>query len=1628
MKKDLRSALFGLIPIAVLIWMAGLASSPALSGSPAAKTGTQQVDPDRNIVAIPILQYGAGTGTVDSNGVMTREDPALGQSDRGVVPLGDQNSALLYPEEFMHRFTDFVLPGIGEMDVVWTRTYRSRLNYEGSLGYGWTHTYNEFLEVNGSEVRYYDSGATIQTFFGSGSSYFPGQMKLVQEADGSFTLTSPKGMVRAFGIPNRGGISRLQAIRDRNGVEIRFTYNAAGRLKKIIDTLNRQTVITYFSTGRIKQVKDPSGRTWRYGYTSSNNLKLVTTPAPNTYSQLLGAKRDQVKAANIEIIDPVLITPGNTTTYFWDANHNMKRAKYPMGNRFKNVYGANGELVSHERGPGSWSFTYTEDTFNDIKTVDVTDRNGNLSHHQMWMGQFSGGITTGHLIQIELEMNRGIHPTLPTTTSYTTLYDNQGTNSIKTFADGQTAVRMYDLYNPNALAHGNIKELRRQSSQFGDTDQVHWYIYESRYNQVKRSVGPRAFPTGNPPLIYNNGEWILDVNDPLVQQYQIVRYFDYEEVLNGVDYNGDGILGPEQGNLVKTVYPTSSNVPSLSQRKVIYNAWGMGLEVIDANGYRTRYFYWPVGDPFGLDPTSPPVSDFSTPVGLLAKIVKDYSEDPTTIDPLTGRPYLNLCETQRYDDLGNVIQKTDPKGFVTPFVYNTLNQLEKEIKPAPFLHEIRYQYNANGLKSQTLIQNVDANGVLDTANPWIAEKLSYDLIGNVTKVENEKAEGVFKLTRYYYDKNENLALKLSPKASSGQDSSGVESYVYDERDQIYSWTRGGFTSQFQSTAAHDHLNLGVIGVSSGTDVSTATYGYDAVGTLTEVLLPNGNNLVIQTDGFSRKQEVIEPKNNKTRYDYNLTNDVISIQTFDASNNLLSDESRLFDERRRLIETSRVYFRRQGVVAVPIYTDGDADGIVIKHYYHDAGGRLLLTADDRGLGTFNQYDGAGRKILENQPAGNQIEYSYDPNGNQIATIYHETENGQPKTLTHTFDYDTLNRLITHTDELNGTYSYAYNSQNRISTLTDPLGNAVTRTFGAGGLLTETKELHEGGTGAGALLGTVQTARVYDDNGNLIEYSDGEGRKVLMAYDSLDRKKQIQIGDPGAGPVDQVSMTYYLDGEVDQISDPNGNVLKHFYDNNGWLSGVTVTTLGGGVDPLVTNAQYQYNDQGLLAYADNGVCQILREYDSLGNLVEETLFIDGFSFNTEIERDGSGNLLAVHYPSGLTALSTPVSDRDQIYEIQLNTALATYFRFTYEGISRIVRRETFSPNTGASWQSILAYDGNNRLETLQHGSTGFETLPDYQFHRNAAGLKTAIQRNDLGLGNQHEFDSTYQVTQVKKGVPVSELLDPATTQYQSLFSFLYDLAKNRLQVDEDGNITGYSINHLNQVTSVNGQSLSYDGNGNLIDDGQRVYVYDYGNRMRKVIAGGNTVAEYFYDPLGRRVKKVAANNTSYEIWFDARLVQNYGEIAPGAWRTWEYIYGRQLDDTLMVRYDGNAYFVIRDDLGSATHLLDEQGALVESYQYDPFGFPTIRDLAGNLLGDSTIAGATLFTGRSWNAEVGLYNYRARYYSPSLGRFNQPGSCRPCRRFQPLFLCFQQSTDRGRSHGHNRFPILPRPGRSQ
>jgi RHS repeat-associated protein len=68
------------------------------------------------------------------------------------------------------------------------------------------------------------------------------------------------------------------------------------------------------------------------------------------------------------------------------------------------------------------------------------------------------------------------------------------------------------------------------------------------------------------------------------------------------------------------------------------------------------------------------------------------------------------------------------------------------------------------------------------------------------------------------------------------------------------------------------------------------------------------------------------------------------------------------------------------------------------------------------------------------------------------------------------------------------------------------------------------------------------------------------------------------------------------------------------------------------------------------------------------------------------------------------------------------------------------------------------------------------------------------------------------------------------------------------------------------------------------------------------------------------------------------------------------------------------------------LDANGQVGEKYQYAPFGATTVKNGAGVTQSGTQIGNPYAFTGRRLDYTTGLYYYRARTYSPDLGRFLQ------------------------------------------
>jgi len=204
---------------------------------------------------------------------------------------------------------------------------------------------------------------------------------------------------------------------------------------------------------------------------------------------------------------------------------------------------------------------------------------------------------------------------------------------------------------------------------------------------------------------------------------------------------------------------------------------------------------------------------------------------------------------------------------------------------------------------------------------------------------------------------------------------------------------------------------------------------------------------------------------------------------------------------------------------------------------------------------------------------------------------------------------------------------------------------------------------------------------------------------------------------------------------------------------------------------------------------------------------------------------------------------------------------------------------------------------------------------------------------------------------------------------------------VQYADDADLTTYTANNLNQYTQVGAASLGYNGNGALSSYNGWNYLYDQAGNLIQA-SNAETAVSYTYDAIGRRLTRTHDGETTRYVYSGWQVIEE--RDGTGTLQA-AYTWANGIDHPVSMVKDGNTYYYQQDVLGNVTALTDSSGNIVERYEYDAFGAPTIYDSEGEELDEPMQP--YLFTAREYDATTGLYDYRTRSYSPELGRFLQP-----------------------------------------
>jgi RHS repeat-associated protein len=598
-----------------------------------------------------------------------------------------------------------------------------------------------------------------------------------------------------------------------------------------------------------------------------------------------------------------------------------------------------------------------------------------------------------------------------------------------------------------------------------------------------------------------------------------------------------------------------------------------------------------------------------------------------------------------------------------------------------------------------------------------------------------------------------------------------------------------------------------------------------------------------------------------------------------------------------------------------------------------------------------YNNADAQTSSFDALHNKTSFQYDRNLRQTGTIDAE---GNTTSMT----YDSRGNVKTKTDGNGNITTYGYDGENRLTCVTDALGN--------------------------------NSLYSYDPAGNMISQTDGSGNTTTFHYNAANLVTAKIDAEGNGNPSRTESYTYYMNRLMSAKTDRNGVITEYTYDifgrlksedaggeiqtytydNNGNLlqmtdsMGTTIRTY----DQLNRNTSKTVPDIGKSIYTYDIVTEAegtyserttdpkgnitLKTYDKAGRLSAVTVGEE----TTSYEYLANGNRSKVTYPDGTTETYS-YNRKNQVISLtnaKANGTVISYFQYTYDDAGNQLTKTEAKGTTAYTYDSLsrlnsvtepegkvtsYTYDGagNRKTETVQFGLIGSNTIYNYD---NRNRLISTVSTG--GAYTRYLYDNNGNLVSRTSGIMKS-------------ISAGTDLTAEDLPI----------FNLIIKRDSENGT-----GTGDIT-----YYTYDNYNRMTGT-KSRNTSATYRYNAQGyRALKTVNGETTKYLYEADKVVLETDVNNKQTAFQA----YGSNLLYRT-VAVDGElgaqSYYYLYNAHGDVTELIDTEGNIAVTYDYDAFG--NILSKTGDA--DNSVR----YAGYQYDEESGLYYLNARYYDSATARF--------------------------------------------
>ena len=640
----------------------------------------------------------------------------------------------------------------------------------------------------------------------------------------------------------------------------------------------------------------------------------------------------------------------------------------------------------------------------------------------------------------------------------------------------------------------------------------------------------------------------------------------------------------------------------------------------------------------------------------------------------------------------------------------------------------------------------------------------------------------------------------------------------------------------------------------------------------------------------------------------------------------------FDDLNRLIKTT--------------YPDGTTEET----------GYFAVTADtftDRlGRTTWMELDGNGQPLMVIDPAGRIAQYRWCACG-----ALRSYTDGEGKTTRWKRDLSwRVVEKIYADDSVDG-YTF------------DP----------ASGWLTEMTRAKDQGAG-----NPTETYSYFLD-GQLAEtdYTDANTADVTYAYHPIHGR--LQTATQAAATNKVTSFSYHpADGSTlgaDQLHIVDGSWaddrLEYLYDA---LGRITTTNLLDDTGSVLSAQSWSFDALERIQTITSPLGTFTNVFDGLTDRISSMPHTNGiqteYAYHNLV---GDNRLQSITNRTG-----TSVSD------------IVSVFDYSYNAIGNITEWGVQN-DQGARNAWTLGYSPVDELTGAVFESPTSTVLQDLAWRFDRAGNRRLS--NDGATWTGYSVNELNELTEISDGdahAPISGTLDEnATVTVQGV--------RGRVEPTGTGSYTFEAPLHIepdtNNEFTVRAEDASgnviestfaapapsygtprnfiYDANGNLTDDGVKVYSYDAANRLVGIDYADGSSTEIQYDAFSRR-DRIIERDTSLAVVSDKRYIWNalalFEERETATDNALRRFYPE--GEKRITGANTGDYFYFRDHLGSVRELVDSSGAIRARYDYGLWGERS--KVSGDL--DTEFG----YTGHWYHGASGLHLAPFRAYDAELGRW--------------------------------------------